>query len=169
MRCPALTAVEIWDNGSNRRKVDNCAFSRNDHAVKTADHAHGTENIDVKHALHFNNIRVNRRHGVSDTPCTESIVNVPRSPGKEKLHLRAIYEHVESSARQLTHRLLQIKNRLLDSDIEGEGGYASIEKMVFGLMGECCGDGMDATTGVFFYETFAYTAAATPMLTLAGE
>ena len=62
-----LTAVQKWYNPANRPDVGDDSLGFNDHAVKTSDHAHRTEQIDIKHALYSSNVGVDRRHGVSYT------------------------------------------------------------------------------------------------------
>ena len=62
-----LTAVQKWYNPANRPDVGDDSLGLNDHAVKTSDHAHRTEQIDIKHALYSSNVGVDRRHGVSYT------------------------------------------------------------------------------------------------------
>ena len=87
----------------------------------------------------------------------------------KRLHLRAVYKNIKTSACQLMHRGLEINDGLFHGNIKREKGNSGIHQMIARFVRKYRRDGGNATTSVFCHKSFAYATAATPGLTLAEE
>jgi hypothetical protein len=58
------TSVQERDDSTNGADVDNGALRMDEHVMKVMHHSHGSEQVDVKHALYRLDVRVDGWHGV---------------------------------------------------------------------------------------------------------
>lgn len=60
-----LTSIHVWNDSTNGANVHDGPCSSDEHIVKMMHHPHGPKDVDVKHALHRDDVGVDSRHGVA--------------------------------------------------------------------------------------------------------
>lgn len=99
--------------------------------MKPVDHAHGSKQVDIKHALNFCDICIDGCHCVGDAS--------------------AVDEDVQSATCQLLHRCLQLGHGLVGSDIKRKTSDVGVDQVTAILIWEDCRNGMNALAGIFLY------------------
>lgn len=82
--------------------------------MESANHAHGAEQIDIKHSLYSGNVCVNGCHRVSYATGMGSMSLISLDGG---LYIRAVHKNIKTSAGQLLHRCLEVTDGLLNRNI----------------------------------------------------